>query len=438
MEIRSFVTATALLAGAIGLACTAFAAAPGGGAGRNPDLDFPARALAAAKEANLPKEVLLWEKGAPNAKGQSDEDKPAFYPFLPSKEKNTGTAIIVAPGGAFTHRAADYEGVTFGKWFADRGIAAFVLRYRIRPLYNQQDSTLDGQRAAQYLRAHAKEYGINSNRIGMIGFSAGGELCCYVAYQPDLAKADAADPVDRESSKLNFMILGYGSAPAARSQVPASDIPPTFMFCTTEDASHAGGMLSLFQTMYNEKVPAEIHLFPNGEHGVGLAQGDGELGQWPDLMYNWMRGNNLLTNATRAAIKGTITLDGKPLPHGSITFVPVKGQTPVGAGPITAYIMNTRTPNAEFTLPATAGPVVGKYKIEVRRDAAVWVSNDRDPSKGMSAEDKAAFLRSPGWGMPTIDGTIPVYSKAKPSDKDDYIVEVKEGENSYKIEMVSK
>jgi len=155
-------------------------------------------------------------------------------------------------------------------------------------------------------------------------------------------------------------------------------------------------------------------------------------------MYNWMRGNNLLTDSTRAAIKGTIKLDGKPLPHGSITFVPVKGQTPVGAAPITAYVMNTKNPNAEFTLPATAGPVVGKYKVEVRRDGAVWVSNDRDPTKGMSAADKAAFLRSPGWGIPTIDGTIPVFSKAKPSDTEDYIVEVKEGTNTYTIEMVTK
>ena len=140
MKKKLFLSSACLLVGAVAMTCAALGAAPAGGrggrgggagggaGGPSPDLDFPARALAAAKEANLPKEVLLWENGAPNAKGDSEEDKPAFYPFLPPKEKSTGAAVIISPGGGFTHRAADYEGITFAKWFNEKGIAAFLLR----------------------------------------------------------------------------------------------------------------------------------------------------------------------------------------------------------------------------------------------------------------------------------------------------------------------
>src|SRR4051794_24990898 len=139
-------------------------------------LDAPARALDASRAANLPAPVLLWENGAPGAKGNSDEDKPAIYPFLPTKERANGCGIIVAPGGAFTHRAMDQEGVTLGKWFAEHGIAAFVLRYRIQPLYGRPDCLLDAQRSVQFVKAHAAEYRISPERVGMIGFSAGADL----------------------------------------------------------------------------------------------------------------------------------------------------------------------------------------------------------------------------------------------------------------------
>ena len=99
------------------------------------------------------------------------------------RKSATGCAVIVVPGGAFTHRAMDQEGVTFGKWFADRGIAAFVLRYRIQPLYGRSDYLLDGQRSVQFVKAHASEYRISPDRVGMIGFSAGSDLTTMVAYQ---------------------------------------------------------------------------------------------------------------------------------------------------------------------------------------------------------------------------------------------------------------
>jgi acetyl esterase/lipase len=242
-----------------------------------------ADALAAYQAANLPDPVLLWAKGAPGATGDSDEDKPAIYPFLPPKDKNTGAAIIVAPGGGFTKRCMDYEGVIIARWLNDHGIAAFVLRYRLNPLYTRKDATLDGQRSVQFLRAHAADYNISSDRIGMIGFSAGSELESLVGLQAPLEpKPQSDDLIERQSSRLNYMIMAYGSSAGTVDR----NTPPTFMFCTAEDRSHATGMLNLYWDMYNANVPAEIHIFPKGEHGVGLANGDAQLGVWPDLMYN--------------------------------------------------------------------------------------------------------------------------------------------------------
>jgi acetyl esterase/lipase len=401
------------------------------------ELNYPAQALAASRAANLPAPVLLWEKGAPNAKGDSDEDKPAILAYLPAKEKATGCGVIVVPGGAFRHRAMDQEGVTFGKWFADRGIAAFVLRYRITPLYGRADYLLDGQRSVQFVKAHAAEYGVSPDRIGMIGFSAGADLTTLVAYQPLAGVADAADPVERHSSKLAFMILAYGGA-QPRGGVNLSELPPAFLYCTEEDRSHTGGMLALYRAYFDANVPAEIHIFPNGEHGAGLAAGDRQAGEWPELMYRWIQAGNFFSAAPRAAVGGHVLVDGKPLAHGSVTFVP-EGDNPPGARAArTAYIMNTDTSTADFKLAENVGPAVGKYKIEIRQDAAVWVSNNRDPTRGMSSADKAAFLRQPGWGVPTIDGAVRVFTKVRPGDRDEITVEIKPGNNTFNFEVFSK
>ena len=218
-------------------------------------------ALAASRAANLPEPVLLWENGAPNGKGDSDEDKPAIYPFLPAKEKATGCGVVVAPGGAFTHRAMDQEGVTFGKWFAERGIAAFVLRYRIQPLYGRSDYLLDGQRSVQFVKAHAAEYGISPDRVGMIGFSAGSDLTTLVAYQALSPQIDSADVVERQSSKIAFMILAYGGS-QPRPGVSLADLPPTFMFCTEEDRSHAGGCSRFIAPISTRKSRRKSTSFP--------------------------------------------------------------------------------------------------------------------------------------------------------------------------------
>src|SRR5689334_21924152 len=132
----------------------------------------------------LPSPILLWPGGAPGATGVTDEDKPAITPFIPEPAKRNGAAILVVPGGGFTIRAVDHEGVLVAQWLKDHGITAFVLRYRLRPIYERQHWLRDGQRAMQYIRSHASEYNISTERVGAVGFSAGANLTADLAFNP--------------------------------------------------------------------------------------------------------------------------------------------------------------------------------------------------------------------------------------------------------------
>ncbi len=158
----------------------------------------------------VPEAILLWDKEAPRATGDSLEDKPAVYPYLPDAAKNTGAAVLVCPGGANQTRCVDFEGVLIAQWFRQRGIAAFVLRYRVGPLYTGAEARLDTQRGVQFLRAHAAKFKVAPDRIGTIGFSAGASNICGAAFSAIPGKPDASDPVERVSSSPNFLIPVYG------------------------------------------------------------------------------------------------------------------------------------------------------------------------------------------------------------------------------------
>jgi acetyl esterase/lipase len=407
----------------------------------------------APADAEIPKPIELWPKGAPGTTGDSDEDKPAIYPFLPPPDKNTGAAILVCPGGGFTTRCMDQEGVLVAQWLNARGIAAFALRYRIGPIYSRRESQQDAHRAMQYLRAHADEYHTSPDRIGIIGFSAGAELACLATFNPVEGKAEATDPLDRFPSRANFMILSYGSAPM-RAQgagnnpqgAPGSAAaPPTFMFCTAEDASHINGMITLYNSLRTARVPVEVHFFPNGEHGVAFAQGDPVLGTWPDLMFNWVRAGGFLASQKPVAVSGVVKVDGEPLPHGYVIFTPIDS---VGAPPVTAYVLNTGRVRGQYSFRASQGPTPGRYRVEVRQDATRWQSNANNTTlqqltqkaRGGSDQDRQA-LHDYGRKRdlsPSIEG-LRVYRKQRSTDTQDMIVEVKAaGENKIDLEVFSK
>jgi acetyl esterase/lipase len=411
---------------------------------------FTAAAAGLAPAADKPsfRVIELWPNGAPGATGTTDEDKPAVIPFIPEAAKHTGAAVLVCPGGAFTTRATDHEGVLVAQWFKARGVAAFLLRYRLRPLYAREHWLRDGQRGLQYIRAHAREYGVSPNRVGIIGFSAGASLAADAAFHTLPAQATSADPLDRVPSRPDFLILSYGSAPlpAAAASAAGAALPPTFMFCTVEDAGAMRGMTELFAALRQAKAPVEAHFFQNGEHGTGVAQGDPVLGEWPNLMYTWLRAGGFLADGPRVPLKGLVKLDGAPLVRGVVILTPVDKP---GAPPVVAYITNTGTgPLGQFSVSQNQGPVAGRYRVEVRQDATRWLSNSRDPvmikmmgkaqSRTLTDEDRKE------WGeyirrrdlSPSITEQR-VFRRQRPTDRQDYVVEIKEGDAPLTIEVFS-
>ena len=277
----------------------------------------------AAPAAASPQEILLWENGAPGALGQADTDKPTLTIYR-APRGNSGTAIIVAPGGGYGALATEHEGRQFAYWFNAMGVNAFVLKYRLGPRYHHPIELGDAQRAIRIVRARATEFGVTSDRIGMMGFSAGGHLASTAATHFDAGKPDAADPIDRAGSRPDFLILGYpvisfdpavahaGSVRNLLGDNPdpklvedlSNDLrvtpqtPPTFLFHTTNDNGvPVENSVRFFLALRKAKVPAEMHLFENGPHGVGMALSDPALSAWPSLLMNWLRARGLLTKS---------------------------------------------------------------------------------------------------------------------------------------------
>ena len=245
----------------------------------------------------IPEPILLWPKGAPEAVPDADgiftdEDKPALYAFPAPAANNTGTALLIVPGGAFTNRCMDNEGVQVAQFLNRHGISGFVLRYRIGPNYPRRAiSTMDGQRAVRHLRALAANYKISPDRIGVIGFSAGGELLGDAFYN-SIVEGDptAADPLDRVSTRANFAALIYGGR---NLQNPAS-APPTFLFNTIEDGGHLSVEVSVLNSLRAAGIPVEAHFNQVGPHGTSMSPGDPLLGDWPELMVKWLRAGGFL------------------------------------------------------------------------------------------------------------------------------------------------
>jgi len=262
--------------------------------------------------------VPLWDGRAPGATGDRPQDTPTLTLVGTDGAAATGAAVIVAPGGAYRGLATGHEGRQVADWFAAQGVAAFVLSYRLTPFgYHHPTQLHDAQRAIRWVRAHASDYGIDPQRIGMIGFSAGGHLTAMAATQFDGGDPQATDPVDRVSSRPDFAILGYplivldghwlkvtgvgGRKPDAatlRQLAPAQNVsaqtPPTFIFHTsTDETVPARNAVLYYEALRAAQIPAELHVFAEGRHGLGLAMTDPALGLWPTLLQNWLRGHGL-------------------------------------------------------------------------------------------------------------------------------------------------
>lgn len=268
-----------------------------------------------------PQTLLLWPGGAPGALGEDDSDKPAITVYMPSNTEGPMTAVVIAPGGSYARLSMINEGRLPASYLNSLGIAAFVLRYRLGPRYHHPIELGDAQRAIRTVRSRAAEWHIAPDRIGIMGFSAGGHLASTASTHADAGNAAAADPIDRVSSRPDFAVLGYpvislieafthqGSKtnllgervdPAlARSlssetQVTAST-PPSFIYHTNADTVvPVENAVAYFLALRRAGVPAEMHVFRNGAHGTGLAQQDPALAEWPRLLANWLRVSGFL------------------------------------------------------------------------------------------------------------------------------------------------
>ena len=268
-----------------------------------------------------PRKIYLWEGGAPGALGSDETDKPSLIYYAPWGENVSGTAVIVAPGGSYRFLASNHEGRQVANWFNALGVAAFVLAYRLGPRYHHPIELGDAQRAIRLVRSHAKEFGLLPNRIGIMGFSAGGHLASTAAAHFDDGNTAAPDAIDRASSRPDFAILAYpvismkppyahegsvhsllGENPDPQSREALSneqhvtaETPPTFLFSTNEDTVvPAENSVQFYLALRKAGVPAELHVFEKGPHGVGLDLGDPAVGEWSKLLANWLRVRGLL------------------------------------------------------------------------------------------------------------------------------------------------
>jgi acetyl esterase/lipase len=273
----------------------------------------------------------LWDGSAPGAMGDAEADKPNITMYKVATGPRGGTshaAVIIAPGGSYSHLAMTFEGRDVATWMNSIGVTAFVLKYRLSP-YHYPIELEDAQRAIRLVRSRAAEFGVDPNRVGMLGFSAGGHLTATAGTHFDAGNPSAADPVDRASSRPDFLILGYPVISFQASVLGTTDVlsangnsgkfllgenpdpklldrlsdetqvtaqtPPTFIYHNAADrVVPIASTVAFYLALCKAGVPAELHSFEKGGHGGGMVLGDPARGIWPTLLLNWMRGRGLL------------------------------------------------------------------------------------------------------------------------------------------------
>jgi acetyl esterase/lipase len=270
--------------------------------------------------AQDPQTIRLWSGDAPGAMGSEDKDVPTLTIYAVNG-KGSGVGVIVCPGGGYGALAMNHEGRQVANFLNSVGIAAFVLKYRLGPKYHHPVELGDAQRAIRLVRSRAAEFHVDADKVGMMGFSAGGHLASSAGTHFDAGKADAADPIDKMGSRPDFLVLGYpvisfttpythkgslknllGDNPdpelvkslSSELQVTAQT-PPTFLFSTSGDTGvPAENSVMFYLALHKAGVPAEIHVFEKGPHGVGLGGMDPALEEWPKLLVLWFRTQGLL------------------------------------------------------------------------------------------------------------------------------------------------
>jgi endo-1,4-beta-xylanase len=267
--------------------------------------------------------IELWPEGAPGSEGKDGKDnkeavrvtdagehvvsnvqRPSISVYAPAG-KATGAAVLVMPGGGHRELWVDHEGHAVARWLSEHGIAAFVLKYR---LARQEGSTYsveghalpDAQRALRTIRARAKEWKVDPTRLGVLGFSAGGELAALAAQRGSDADPKAAVPVDRESSRAAFQVLVYPGR--SESIAPNAKSPPAFLLCGENDRPDISqGLAKVYLRFKEAGVSAELHVLAGAGHGFGVrASNHGATARWLELVHGWLEGSGFLSPGVAA------------------------------------------------------------------------------------------------------------------------------------------
>ena len=268
--------------------------------------------------------VLLWPDGAPGARGNDDGDKPSLTLYLPAKDKANGAAVVICPGGGYGHLAMDHEGHQIAQWLNSLGVAGFILKYRHSRSgagYGHPAPLQDAQRAIRMVRRRAEQWNVDSSRIGIIGFSAGGHLASSAGTHFNTRYGEARDAIDELSCRPDFMILGYpvisftewythkGSRKNllgekldpqlvehfSNEKQVTPETPPTFLVHADDDRGvPVENSISFYLALRKAKVPAEMHIYEKGGHGFGPGTGKGACSSWMTRCADWMKGRGLL------------------------------------------------------------------------------------------------------------------------------------------------
>lgn len=258
--------------------------------------------------------IRLWEGDAPNANGKEAIDIPTLTPYLAPKDKATGAAIIVLPGGGYRALSDVKEGSAVAEYLNSIGVSAFVLKYRLGPKYGQPNQLLDASRAMRMVRSRAAGWGIDANRIGILGFSAGGHLASTMATHFDSGNPNATEELEKVSSRPDIQILIYpvitmgefthkGSKLNLLGENPSDELikkysnelqitketPPAFIVQGVDDKTvPMENSILYIQSLRKNGVPFEFHLYEHGPHGFGLGGADPILSTWKDRLAAWL------------------------------------------------------------------------------------------------------------------------------------------------------
>jgi acetyl esterase/lipase len=272
---------------------------------------------ATSRAADKPLILNVWPDKVPGEKGDIGEEKltgqkgsrqitdvtkPTLTIYRPAKEKDTGVAVVIAPGGGYRVLAWDHEGEDVAAWLNSLGITGVLLKYRVpRRPENPNAALQDAQRAVSIVRSKAKEWGLDSTHIGMLGFSAGGHLTAHTATNFDTRSYEPIDGADKESCRPDFAAIIYPGGVVDQSKEKlkpeirvSKETPPTFLAQSNDDRVGPENSVILYLALKKAGVPAELHIFATGGHGYGMRPSKNPASEWPKRCQDWLRTQKVL------------------------------------------------------------------------------------------------------------------------------------------------